>query len=138
MKQKSISFSLCPENIKYVMDSFPVKHRNKSHWLDDLITHLRTKSKIVEKQKKPVKRFLPPKIGEVINYCNERQNNVDANHFVDFYSSKDWMVGKNKMKDWKACIRTWENQNNKNRKGVAELKSQLDNTEWAEGLEDVL
>ena len=39
------------------------------------------------------------------------KNNVDPARFVDFYSSKGWMVGKNKMKDWKAAVRNWENSN---------------------------
>ena len=53
-------------------------------------------------------RFVPPTIEEVREYCKERGNNVDAERFVDFYESKGWMVGKNKMKSWKACVRTWE------------------------------
>lgn len=52
--------------------------------------------------------FTPPTIEEVREYCQERCNNVDPEHFVDFYASKGWMVGKNRMKDWKACVRTWE------------------------------
>ena len=54
------------------------------------------------------KRFVPPSIEEVQAYCRERNNNVDPEQFINFYSSKGWMVGKNKMKDWKAAIRTWE------------------------------
>ena len=53
-------------------------------------------------------RFVPPTLEEVQEYCKERQNNVDPQRFVDFYESKGWMVGKNKMKSWKACVRTWE------------------------------
>ena len=41
-------------------------------------------------------------------YCDERKNNVDADKFIDFYESKGWLIGKNPMKDWKACVRTWE------------------------------
>ena len=52
--------------------------------------------------------FVPPTLEEVEEYCRERMNTVDANKFVDFYSAKGWMVGKNKMKDWKAAVRTWE------------------------------
>lgn len=52
--------------------------------------------------------FVPPSLGEVKAYCLERGNRVDAQRFVDFYSAKGWMVGKNKMKDWKAAVRTWE------------------------------
>ncbi len=53
-------------------------------------------------------RFTPPSVEEVSAYCQERQNSVDASRFVDFYSSKGWMVGKSKMKDWKAAVRNWE------------------------------
>ena len=53
-------------------------------------------------------RFTPPSVEEVAAYCQERGNGVDAARFVDFYSSKGWMVGKSKMKDWKAAVRNWE------------------------------
>ena len=52
--------------------------------------------------------FKPPTVEEVQAYCQERNNKVDAQVFVDFYESKGWLVGKNKMKDWKAAVRTWE------------------------------
>ena len=61
------------------------------------------------KETQRINKFIPPTLSDVINYCTERSNNVDANKFIDFYESKGWMVGKNKMKDWKAAIRTWEN-----------------------------
>ena len=64
--------------------------------------------KPVEVSKKPVKRFEKPTVDEVRAYCRERNNNVDAESFVDFYESKGWYVGKNPMKDWKAAVRTWE------------------------------
>lgn len=54
------------------------------------------------------KRFIPPSVEEVEQYCIERSNNIDAQSFIDFYESKGWMIGKNKMKDWKAAVRTWE------------------------------
>lgn len=54
------------------------------------------------------KRFIPPSVEEVEQYCIERSNNIDAQSFIDFYESKGWMIGKNKMKDWKATVRTWE------------------------------
>ena len=55
--------------------------------------------------------FKPPTLEEVQAYCAERGNLVDAQSFVDFYESKGWYVGKNKMKDWKAAVRTWERRN---------------------------
>ena len=53
-------------------------------------------------------KFVPPTVEEVRAYCLERNNGIDAQSFVDFYGSKNWMVGKNKMSDWKASVRTWE------------------------------
>ncbi len=61
----------------------------------------------IEKEKKR-KRFTPPTVEEVRAYCQERKSRVDPEQFVDFYSAKGWMVGRNPMKDWKACVRTWE------------------------------
>lgn len=57
--------------------------------------------------------FKPPTIDEIQLYCKQRNNNIDVNKFYDFYESKGWYVGKNKMKDWKASIRTWENTTTK-------------------------
>lgn len=57
-------------------------------------------------------RFTPPTVEEVTEYCNERQNNVCPQTFVDFYASKGWKVGANAMKDWRACVRTWEKRDN--------------------------
>ena len=54
------------------------------------------------------KRFVPPTVDQVREYCEERGNGVNPQRFVDYYSSNGWMVGKNKMKDWKAAVRTWE------------------------------
>ena len=65
-------------------------------------------------------RFTPPSVDEVSDYCNQRNNSVDAETFIDFYQAKGWMVGKNKMKDWKACVRTWET----NRKQRSKPKQQ--------------
>lgn len=59
-------------------------------------------------------RFVPPTVEEVNKYCLERKNNVDAQCFVDFYSSKGWYVGKSKMRDWKASVRTWERKEQSN------------------------
>ena len=54
------------------------------------------------------KRFEKPTLSEIEQYCIERKNNVNAEHFFDYYESNGWKVGKNSMKDWKAAVRTWE------------------------------
>ena len=69
-------------------------------------------------------RFKKPNLLDIKNYCLERQNNVDAEAFIDFYDSKDWKIGKNKMKDWKAAVRTWERREIK-KSTMSKLDSQI-------------
>jgi hypothetical protein len=57
-------------------------------------------------------KFTPPTIPEIRDYCKERNNNIDPEHFHAWYSAKGWMVGSNKMKDWKQAVITWEKRNN--------------------------
>ena len=62
-----------------------------------------------EKPKKN-KKFVKPTVAEIKEYCIERKNSINAEHFFDYYESKGWQVGKNPMKDWKAAVRNWERQ----------------------------
>jgi hypothetical protein len=86
------------------------------------------KDKDIVKVKAKVKRFVKPKIEEIIDYCEERQNNVDAEKFYDYYSSNGWRVGKNPMKDWKASVRTWEKNTTQEKEKVSQPKKVL--TAW--------
>jgi hypothetical protein len=70
------------------------------------------KDKELDKDKGGVGGF--PTLEEVQEYCQERKNGVDPEKWFDFYSSKGWMIGKNRMKDWKAAVRTWEKSESKN------------------------
>jgi len=54
------------------------------------------------------KKFRPPSLDDVRTYCAERGNNVDPQAFVDHYEANGWVRGKTKIRDWKACVRTWE------------------------------
>lgn len=67
--------------------------------------------------------FVKPTLEQVRSYCQQRGNSVDPQEFMDFYESKGWMIGKNHMKDWQACVRTWE----KNRFGQETKKSSEQN-----------
>jgi len=53
-------------------------------------------------------KFIPPTIEEVTTYCKHRNNTIDPSKFIDFYTAKGWMMGNNRMIDWKAALRTWE------------------------------
>ena len=59
-------------------------------------------------KKQANKRFQPPAIEEVKQHCKEKGIKVDPVQFVNFYEAKGWMIGKNKMKSWKAAIQTWK------------------------------
>ena len=77
--------------------------------------------------------FKKPTLDEVKNYCILRKNNIEAEAFIDFYESKNFMIGKNKMKDWKACVRTWESREKKNPKTMSKLDAQIN--EWQKAKE---
>ena len=98
---------------------------------------INNKNKKIEKENIQKKeRFTPPTVEEVREYCRERSNNVDPQMFVDFYTSKNWMVGKTKMTDWKASVRTWE-RNAKNRQTYKPKTSGLPFDEWANDEGDI-
>ena len=67
-------------------------------------------NKILNNKKENIlkERFKKPTLEEVQSYCLERNNNINAELFIDYYESNGWKVGKNSMKDWKAAVRTWE------------------------------
>ena len=71
---------------------------------------------------------------EIEEYCRERNNQVDARKFYDFYTSNGWKVGKNPMKDWRAAVRTWERSDfapvgSKAKKGMTDQEYE---SYWAE------
>ena len=68
-----------------------------------------------KKENEKPKRFVKPSIEEILAYCIERKNGIDAQNFFDHYEANGWMRGKNKIKDWKACIRTWEKNTSMNK-----------------------
>ena len=63
--------------------------------------------------KPPRSRFEKPTVADVEAYCIENGYSVDAQHFVDYYDSNGWKVGKNPMKDWKATVRSWASRDAK-------------------------
>lgn len=71
------------------------------------------------------KRFVKPTLSEIEQYCIERNNNVNAEQFFDYYESNGWKVGKNAMKDWKAAVRTWE-KNNYNKPAKSNKQNAID------------
>jgi hypothetical protein len=81
----------------------------------------------IELEKPKTKKFIKPSIQEIKDYCFERKNSVDAEKFFDHYESIGWKKGKTAIKDWKACVRTWEKNgygsNSKNQTGYRDTYS---------------
>lgn len=77
---------------------------------DSKHTYINTDISIIDadKPQKEKKKFVPPSLADVAAYCEDRANGIDPELFVDFYERNGWKVGKNKMVDWKAAVRTWE------------------------------
>ena len=90
------------------------------------LTHIHTRTHIhdsidVKADKPPTRpRFSPPTVDEVRSYCAEKGYAMDADRFVDYYTSNGWKVGKNPMKDWKAAVRTWNRKEQPNGKAESQ------------------
>jgi len=98
-KQKVANASNCKQKIANVADSVS-KNDSKS------------KNKSDSDNKRKV--FKPPLFQEVCDYITDKKYTVSANQWMSHYESNGWMVGRNKMKDWKAAVRTWNNRNKEN------------------------
>jgi hypothetical protein len=97
---------------------------------DNTNTKVYTNTNLTDSNKKAL--FKKPTLDEVKNYCILRKNNIDAEAFMDFYESKNFMIGKNKMKDWKAAVRTWERREYK-KPTMSKIDAQLN--EYLKGKE---
>ena len=108
---------------QYAIDKAKQRDRKKQKLLDsaqdnvqdNVSQELRVKSlelrdNNLEKEKdKKRKRFTPPTVEEVRAYCQERNNGIDPEAFVDYYTANGWTQGRGKpIKDWRAAVRTWE------------------------------
>ncbi len=111
----------CEKNKKSILERWNKKDTNvyerirtntdvKNLYLYDIDNDIDIDNK---KENSKRKTFTKPSLEEIRSYCEERKNSINAEQFFNFYEAKDWFVGKNKMKDWKACVRTWEQRNKK-------------------------
>jgi len=73
---------------------------------------------------------IPPTLEDLQHYCLSRRNGIDPEAFMDYYASVGWMIGKKKMKDWQAAVRTWE-RNRKSTKQVS-IQDKLLDRSWAQ------
>lgn len=84
--------------------------------------NVNVKKKDTSVSKEKASRFIPPTLEDIKAYCEEKGYKLDYNRFIDYYTSNGWMVGKNKMKDWRACVRNWAR---KDSSGCAEYPAKV-------------
>lgn len=68
------------------------------------------------------KRFQPPSVSEVADYCREHSLSMDAERFVDYYTANGWMAGRSRMRDWQAAARNWARREQPNTPAEPEMK----------------
>lgn len=109
----------CQKNRDNIRKRWNPENTNEYDGIQSYTKH--TKEKEKEKKKESIigqpsvaartrSSFQPPTLDEVAAYCRERNNGIDAQRFLDHYQANGWMVGKAKMKDWRAAVRNWERQ----------------------------
>ena len=101
-KQKALQCNTDVTQVKHLCNGEKEKELEKDIEIEKEI-HSSAKSTTTKR-----KRFEKPTLSQITQYCLERNNCVNAEQFYDYYESNGWKVGKNAMKDWKACVRTWE------------------------------
>lgn len=90
------------------------KHPNEDPWQGVIQDPIKDPTiQVEEKEKEEVKEkvnsmSIPPLFTDVLEHCMKEKIDIDVNKWFNFYESKGWLVGKTKMKNWKASIRTWE------------------------------
>jgi len=84
---------------------------NSEQSMNKLVVNRIEENRIEESRGKNGKRFIPPSVEEIQKYCHEKNKTVDAEQFCNFYESKGWYVGKNKMKSWKHAVALWHSRN---------------------------
>lgn len=102
--------------------------------LNTNILNTNNKKEIDNNKLLSTKKFKKPTVEEIKKYCEERNNNIDAEKFYDHYESNGWYVGKSKMKDWKASVRTWEKNNKGTKRNNRSYLDELEEEWKKEGL----
>jgi DNA-binding transcriptional ArsR family regulator len=109
---------------------FKINEQQVIHFLNNLseikLTTINNNKEIKIKNK----YFKKPSVSEIVFYSKQKEYKIDAEAFYDFYESKNWMVGKNKMKDWKAAVRTWQRRETSKPKTMSKLDAQV--SAWQE------
>lgn len=109
-RAKNNDIGQCPKNVQ---DNVQQEIRDKILDIRDIEKKDNNKELLLSKEKNVFKK---PEIEEIEAYVKEKNYSVNAEIFYNFYESKGWYIGKNKMKNWKSAVATWENKIKNERK----------------------
>lgn len=109
-RAKNNDIGQCPKNVQ---DNVQQEIRDKILDIRDIEKKDNNKYLLLSKEKNVFKK---PTIEEIEAYVKEKNYSVNAEIFYNFYESKGWYIGKNKMKNWKSAVATWENKIKNERK----------------------
>lgn len=101
-----IALSNIDNALDKALDKAMTKHSTKHEQYNN--TSIQEYKETIESDKPTTQKFIPPTVDEVRIYCTERKNKISPQKFIDHYEAVNWMRGKNKIKNWKAAVRTWE------------------------------
>ncbi len=93
---------------------------------DSIVKDSIVKYSIIVDNEDSCKNFIPPTVEEVERYCKERNNNIDAVYFVNYYETRGWMVGKSPMSSWKCAMVAWERNSQKYDTSFVQNKKLID------------
>lgn len=103
-RAKNNDIGQCPKNVQ---DNVQQEIRDKILDIRDIEKKDNNKELLLSKEKNVFKK---PTIEDIEAYVKEKNYSVNAEIFYNFYESKGWYIGKNKMKNWKSAVATWENK----------------------------
>lgn len=123
-----VDINQIPKNVNIIEENVYISGKNVYISEQSKVKESKVKeSKVREnKREKANLRFTPPALEDVKKYCDERGNNIVPEKFIDYYTANGWMVGKSKMKDWKAAIRNWEKNDFDRKQGQISRKPTYD------------
>lgn len=89
---------------------------------NDLTSPEFEKTEMVSGNQTTTTNFLKPSLDEILAYCKQRNNSIDAQYFYDYYESRNWRLANNlPLEDWRAAIRIWERNERKNTKSNSQI-----------------
>lgn len=91
----------------------------------------------IQPEKPKRKNFVKPTVEEIAAYCKEKNYNVNAQQFFNYYESNGWKIGRNAMKSWQAAVQNWNTRDKANNKAAGTMWANNSTDADTAGYEDL-